>query len=600
MKIRSSIIWFSAFAAIFAALATYVFWGTWGLDACPYMPDSQMVFPKRSLAIDFLIRWVGTGLFVPYDLRHFVGSGYLWQELQYVIGVFCSALGMAYYMRGRGFSYISSYGSGLLLAFCGYWLTLFSAGHSGWFIWMMPGVFAFGLVDRAIRKNKLKNWVLLGACVAWASFYQPDLWLLFTLFTCVYGAWCCARERKFPSWRGVAVAGVVFALIAAPSINHAIGEKTARERQIEESRGTYLTGGATASDEEARWIFVTNWSLPPDEIAEFFIPRINGDTSCRTVLALGANQGSGVKPYTGALGRPINAGTGNYRQHSLYVGWVTCLLAVISIVFTVVCLIRCKKCSDFSNRSEVLFFSIAAIVFCLLSLGRYFEPLYRIVFALPVGDSIRAPVKWHHLTEFCVCVLAGYGIEFVRRKVVELGVKNILAQTILGVLVVYGACDLAACARRYCAVIDLSVVHGANPAAEAIMRRGGGKLADLVEGSQGPVAWSFTTRGIVATANPFEQGVRFVWAPAQLLGNPSIRTFLERNKSTVVGTYRVDEKAIRSSARTSANVVLFELAGVAPSKEDEPKFPPFTFVTFLGIVSLAAGTCAAIYGAKKS
>ena len=71
---------------------------------------------------------------------------------------------------------------------------------------MLFGVFAFGLADRAVRKDKLKNWVLLGACVAWASFYQPDLWLLFTIFTAAYFVWCCVRERKLPRVKGVAAA----------------------------------------------------------------------------------------------------------------------------------------------------------------------------------------------------------------------------------------------------------------------------------------------------------------------------------------------------------------------------------------------------------
>ena len=90
---------------------------------------------------------------------------------------------MAYYLRGRGLSRLASYGGGIFLGFCGYWFSLFSAGHAGWFYWQYSGVFAFGLADRAVRKGKMKNWVLLGASVAWASFYQPDLWLLFTLFT---------------------------------------------------------------------------------------------------------------------------------------------------------------------------------------------------------------------------------------------------------------------------------------------------------------------------------------------------------------------------------------------------------------------------------
>ena len=143
------------------------------------------------------------------------------------------------------------------------------------------------------------------------------------------------RERKFPCWKGVAVAAVVFAVIGAPSFVGAYGDKAGRDRQIEESKGTALTGGEKDDDREARWIFVTNWSLPPLETFEFFIPRLNGDTSCPSVLGLGQSQRTGVRPYSGALGRPIGAKKGNYRQHSLYVGWVTCLLAVAGVFFPI-------------------------------------------------------------------------------------------------------------------------------------------------------------------------------------------------------------------------------------------------------------------------
>ena len=49
-------------------------------------------------------------------------------------------------------------------------------------------------------------------------------------------------------------------------------------------------------------------------------------------------------------------------------------------------------------------------------MGRFCEPVYRLVYALPFGDYLRAPVKWHHLTEFCLCVLAGHGLAFLHAR----------------------------------------------------------------------------------------------------------------------------------------------------------------------------------------
>ena len=226
-------------------------------------------------------------------------------------------------------------------------------------------------------------------------------------------------------------------------------------KQIEE--GQTVGANAAKDDAEKRWIFVTNWSLPPAETREFFSSRANGDTSCPFTLAIGEKQRTGVREYTGALGRPYGAKQGNYRQHSLYVGVVTCLLALLGICTL---FIKCRPINEDrsnpntqtikqSNNQTIIFFTVSAIVFWVFSMGRYCEPVYRLVYALPMGDYLRAPVKWHHLTEFCICVLAGYGIwgMALLNKWMSPRVKVAFA----AVVVLAGAVDLARNARRYCA-----------------------------------------------------------------------------------------------------------------------------------------------------
>ena len=215
------------------------------------------------------------------------------------------------------------------------------------------------------------------------------------------------------------------------------------EGRVAFAAGETVAGASAVDEAEKRWIFVTNWSLPPAEIAEFFIPRLNGDTSCPLTLSIGARAGTGVRPYTGALGRPKDAPQGNYRQHSLYVGFVTCLLALAGVVFG-------------WRKPDARFFAVAAVVFCLFSLGRYCEPVYRLVYALPFGDYLRAPVKWHHLTEFCLCVLAAYGIEGLWNFAWLKGRRGV---ALVGALVLFGAFDLARTDRLYCAPVDLRRVR---------------------------------------------------------------------------------------------------------------------------------------------
>ena len=488
---RKNLCWFAAFTAVFAVCAAFALWGTWSLDFVPVMPDCNTNFRGWTSSVEGFIRnWITTGKFVPDDLKVFIASPWVWVELQYVLAAYFAALGMAYFLKGKGLSEIACYGAGLFLAFSGYWFTLFSAGHLGWFRWMTYGVFAFGIIDRALPldnsntlNSQLKYWMLLGACVAWGSFYQPDLWLLFTVFTGVYfvfRAWRFVNAKKADDvkgvWiglsKGVAIAGVVFVLIGLPSFYSAfVVDLAGRDKQISDSSKSAATASDVSEEKssEERWIFVTNWSLPPDEIAEAIFPRINGDTSCVLTQALGKKAGTGVRPYTGAIGRPLNDPSGNYRQHSLYIGFITCLFALLGLGSFLRNKLK-RSTTLNSNTPDVVFFSLSALVFVAFACGRYFEPVYRFVYMLPFGDYLRAPVKWYHLFEFCVVVLAGFGIDAVFEKLNEIDVRNLslftfhlpLSTVVVVAVVLIGVFDLARVDHKFCAPVDMSSARAKN------------------------------------------------------------------------------------------------------------------------------------------
>ena len=478
MKLNAKWGWFLGFTGVFAVLIGFVFWGTWSLDFAPVMPDCPTTHPTGADGVwmAYLRNVFTTFRIQPADLVFggLLVSRYFCQELQYAVGLFCAAFGLAYFLRGRGLSNLASYGAGLLLGFCGYWCTLFSAGHAGWFGWMCYGVFAFGFADRAVYGNKLRHWILLGVFVAWAGYQQQDLWLLFSIFTAAYFIWCCVRERKFP-WKGALIALAAFVLVFLPNISSSLGALKSRQEQM--AMGANVTN-KKASEADKSWEFVTNWSMPPEDTLEFLVPRVHGDTSCPFVLSI--NGPKGVKPYTGALGRPMNAKQGNYRQHSLYVGLITCLLALAGIVLSLPQrqtlaagpLPRQSPGAATVRGSDILFFLCAAIVFYLLSLGRYFEPAYRVIFALPFGDLIRCPVKWHHLTELCLCVLAGCGIESLKFKVQGSRLGEVGGALLVGAVVLWGAIDLAAEAHRFCAPVNVGPARRMNASMQmTVLRR---------------------------------------------------------------------------------------------------------------------------------
>ena len=416
---RGSTVAFIAYTAFYAALAAFIWWGAWPLDRSMVQPDHAMVFPPDKAA-QFVRGLLEGGTFIPSDIHWFIGSPYWWAELEYAIPCWLAGLAVFFYLRGRGLCRLAGYGAGLCFALSGYSLTLFSAGHMGWFEFITYGIFAFGLTDRAVRKGSWRNWALLGAVLAWGSARQNDLWMLFTVLAAFYGLWCIVRECRTGGlvWKGgvkergtaarlcagLALCALVTAAVGSPMFVNAITQSlSGRDEQIKStSEATGVDTEDPAAAAAARWEFATNWSMPPEDVLEFVAAGVRGDSSDPRV--------SPSRPYWGRLGRPVDekfvAGKvmPNYRQHSLHLGAITVVLAVFGVFGWLF--------GGLSRKSDVPFWIAAAAVCTLLAMGRY-TPFYRLVYALPVMDYLRAPVKFHHLTELCVAVLAGYGIAVV-------------------------------------------------------------------------------------------------------------------------------------------------------------------------------------------
>ena len=480
-----------------------IFWGTWSLDRAPVEPDNPTFYPINELAQWFQALVAGHD-FVPSDLMHVLGGMYFWQELQYALAGYLAALGLMFYLRGRGLSHFAAAAGGGAYGLMGYTFTLFSAGHLGWFIWMMYGPFAFGLVDRAVRKGKWRNWALLGAVLAWGAARQPDMWLLFTALTFAYGVWTLVREWKNVKFSrilaGVGVTAVVACAIGMPQFTRALTQDLAgREAQIAATSGKDANETVDKSADE-RWRFCTSWSLPPEDTLEFIVAEVHGGSNDPRV--------SPTNPYRGRLGQQIVVPAGAagqkhpvtgetlkagetiwmpYRQHSLYFGVLTVLFALVGIVGWWRYALRKSQAADHEQRttfSDVPFWVGAGILVYLCALG-CFTPFYKLVYALPFGGSLRAPVKFVHLLEFCVAALAGFGFEAVWRGFKREGTAPFGVKAVLVVLAVVNIGKLAYVDSKYCAAEDVSFMHLPNAAADDVLAAGGGKVFVAVEPKEG-------------------------------------------------------------------------------------------------------------------
>ena len=604
---KPSTIAFLAFTALYAACMAFIFWGTWALDKAPVEPDNATFYPINDAARWFAAVCAG-GDFVPSDLMRVLGGMYFWQELQYALAAYLAALGVAFYLRGRRVPLVGAYGGGAAYGLMGYCFTLFSAGHLGWFVWLMYGPFAFGLADRCVRKGKWRNWALLGAVLAWAGARQSDLWLLFTVLTFAYGVWCVIRARACLGrlrwgrlFGGVGVCAAVSLATGAPQFGRAlVHDLVERDKQIAESSGKAASiDGKSDVSREARWEFCTNWSLPPEDTLEFVAAEIHGGSNDPRVSPTNPYRGrigqqmvvppgrGGRHPVTGETVKPGDRIWIPYRQHSLYFGLLTVLFALVGIVGWW----KQRKADGSSiphqaptSYSDVPFWTISAIIVYLCALG-CFTPFYRLVFSLPFGDYLRAPVKFVHLLELCVAVLAGYGIAWLQGR---FGTARAWVGVALGVLAAVNVVDLARVDGKYLAVEDVSFHKAANEAAEDVVKAGGGKVFVAMSPQEGGrlVRESLGTHLAEAVDAPTVEGVRFILASGTTLrDDKAMNERLKRGELKAVGFYSLSARqGIRRAGKDTAMLALLQIGNVpAPSA---PSVQPNRWAQLLTLLSV--------------
>ena len=450
---------------LFAGVIMAIFWEVLPWFLAFVAPDAMPFFPfgNRTVTLENLLATGGE--FTPHHLYWLIFHPLLANKLTYIVDTLMLTLAGVYYLRGRGVSLPAAWVGGLALGFCGYTFTLFSAGHRGYFHMMGCAVFSFGLLLRCFHGRRWFHFAMLGACLVWGLPYQPDVLVFVGLLAAAFALWLTFARRADPAtpplqrivrvWPRFFVSLAVAGAIAGPSIRDMVGAQIAgRKGQIASIRSPAANGDAAVKKHD-QWIFATNWSLPPADMAEFIVPGIFGNDSFQPPY-----------PYWGALGRPDGWEPGqrsmpNYRQHTLYLG----VLPVCFALFAVLLWWRTRRCCEHrvaGQRScnlaafsllwerhpvarkdsfpadgvdsalplpddplaDVPFWLGAGMVCLLLALGRY-TPFYRIFYAIPYMDLVRCPVKFHHLVEICTAFLCGLGVEmWWRGAVVTAPAKN--------------------------------------------------------------------------------------------------------------------------------------------------------------------------------
>lgn len=426
------------FAAAFI-VCLVVFYDALPLFSVLQAPDATPGLGKSSLFRRMLPWMNGTQPCFTHDDVLKVLPALAYHELSFILSTALLALAMGAYLRTIGLPVIACFAGGLTLAFSGYHFTLFNAGHRGYFIMMPYAVFMFALVERGITRPRWFHFALLSVCAVCALSTQPDVFAMIVMLLGTYGifrlfhvAHASGYQAYFTkTWKplafGLVVTAATFAVLGYNTVGHVLGVTLAgREKQLAQMTSVAPDKPAEAKTDAERttekdnlWIFATNWSLPPEDMAEFIAPCLRG---------LDSRNPSG--PYWGRLGQHDKWGENlketeewrmqrgiyaNFRQHTIYLGAIPVSFAFLAVLAAILSLFGKHKCAPDGIAPEnqwsalTLFWFISAILCLLLAFGRY-APFYKLFYALPVMDKIRAPVKFLHLVEISVSVLFSIGI----------------------------------------------------------------------------------------------------------------------------------------------------------------------------------------------
>ncbi|MBN1694562.1 YfhO family protein [candidate division WOR-3 bacterium] len=306
------------------------------------------------------------GLVYPLNILQFIFPVHLGWTILYLIHIFLAGLGMWFLLRGYKLSPLSSLIGALAFMFAGQLISTTHGGHLSRTIAGMMLPWAFFLIHRAINSKKIIDFAIFGGVTGLIMLAgQPQLcyWgmiavLIYFILELVWQRKKSDNREKLKVLYGSAVGFFVLFLIVSISVLPPILALS------------YGVRGASKGYE-----YTTSWSFPTSELFNLIFPHFSGI----------------LENYWGE----------NYfRLDSSYLGILPIILMGFSFFYK-------------ENKKLVKFFALFTAITLIFALGKN-TPFFRIYYyLLPMAKKFRAPNMFFFLTTFGICVLSGFGTEFL-------------------------------------------------------------------------------------------------------------------------------------------------------------------------------------------
>lgn len=406
---------------VYIILGVVIFAPTFGKYILLPSPDSPPPITNEPLKIIAELL-SGTVSIAPHDLLRLILPPLFAHDFLYLFDTILAAIFFAFFLTTRKVPTLHAAVFGGAYAFMGYSFTLFSAGHRGFFFMTTYIMLLLAFLSKAFfcqsTKKSIIFFILAAYSATFAIRYQPDMAIILIALAAVYGVYLLVStiraSKKISSQSpakkriilGVVTAILAFALSSFPTMKTTLTSTLEhRKNQITQATTQQTTTSQSATSQSAeqdKWIFATNWSLPPSETIEFIAPAI-----------FGRDTGDPTCPYWGELGRSwkweeTQQGFFNFRQHIIYLG----IIPVSFAIFALITLFTRKKDDERSvpspQNSEIIFWTAIAAVALILAFGRY-TPLYKLFYSIPYMSYLRAPVKFMRIVELSTAILGAIG-----------------------------------------------------------------------------------------------------------------------------------------------------------------------------------------------
>lgn len=307
----------------------------------------------------------------PFNLLYLVMPPLFAFNMDIIFHVMLSTAAAYWLSRFLGITPVSSMIAGGIYAFCGYSLSLTNLMSR---LTAMPYLPLMVLTLHAFFVHRKPKWFFL--CVLFGFFQilagAPEMTIL--TFVILFGWLIFAGLPGRPVHR-LAVYVALTALVAGLSAVQIIPTAEMVQQSERSSLSDYNSFSA--------------WSLHPKRIPEMIFPGFLGSTDrTRRSDYWGGNLES--------MGFPFIL--------SIYLGWLALSLAFLGIVL-----------KDSSSTLRVFLF-LLALLFVILSIGRYLLGFSKLYAAIPLFTSVRYPVKFLAGAILPIALLAAFGLDAIFRE----------------------------------------------------------------------------------------------------------------------------------------------------------------------------------------